>query len=236
MRRFLGDIADLVLGRRCIGCELAPTLLCSSCRNHMSGQALIARDLIFNDVSENLRIPLAIANTYAPPLSTVIFKYKDNQIPELAHFLADLLAGAIEQIQVSSQFSPSEIVLIPIPSRRGSRNQRGFDPMALIAQRLLQQGYRTADALVDHRSSGRSKTLNIAERKSAAQNAFHMHNESITTQLSGHQVIVIDDVTTTGATLREASELLMQAGIHVIGCASIAGSRKRDSNQLSKPG
>lgn len=227
MYRTMGDIADLVLGRRCIGCEAVPTLLCATCRDNMSGQARITRDLMFNDISENLRIPLAVAHSYAPPLSTVIFKYKDNQIPELAHFLADLLAEAIELIHAHTGIPASGTFLIPIPSRSGSVRQRGFDSMGVIARHLTKYGYDTADALTDHRASGRSKSLNVAERQFAAHNAFSVRSHSIIGQLSGCEVIMIDDVTTTGATLREASELLMQSGVQVIGCASIAGSRKR---------
>jgi ComF family protein len=193
----------------------------------MAGQAMITRDLMFNDVSENLRVPLAVAHPYIPPLSTVIFTYKDNQIPELSHFLADLLSGAIEQILLNSDFPSSNAFLIPVPTRSTSLKQRGFDPLGLIAHHLVKQGYRSIGALTDQRNSGRSKALNIAERKHAAHNAFRLTDESVTTRLSGHQAIVIDDVTTTGATLREACELLMHSGIHVIGCASIAGSRKR---------
>ena len=99
--------------------------------------------------------------------------------------------------------------------------------MGVIARHLTKYGYYTADALTDHRASGRSKSLNVAERQFAAHNAFSVRSHSIIGQLSGYEVIMIDDVTTTGATLREASELLMQSGVQVIGCASIAGSRKR---------
>ncbi len=227
MRRILSDIADLVLGRRCIGCQGVPTLLCTPCRASMTGQAMITRDLMFNDVSENLRVPLAVAHPYIPPLSTVIFTYKDNHIPELSHFLADLLSGAIDQILLNSDFPSSNAFLIPVPTRSTSLKQRGFDPLGRIAHHLVKQGYRSIGALIDQRNSGRSKALNIAERTHAAHNAFRLSPESVTTRLSGHQAIVIDDVTTTGATLREACELLMHSGIHVIGCASIAGSRKR---------
>lgn len=227
MRHILSEVADLVLSRRCIGCESVATLLCSRCRVQISGHALISRDFMFNDVSENLRIPLAVANSYAPPLSTVIFKYKDNHIPELSSFLAELLAEAIQQIYTHTGYSSTNTFLIPIPSRRGSLQRRGFDPMGLIARQLTSHGYRSVDALLDHRSSGRSKALNISERKAAAQSAFRIQSEVTMRKLSGSQVIIIDDVTTTGATLREAAELLLQAGVHVIGCASIAGSRKK---------
>jgi predicted amidophosphoribosyltransferase len=40
-------------------------------------------------------------------------------------------------------------------------------------------------------------------------------------------VIVIDDVTTSGATFNAAVSQLLLAGVHVIGCAAVAGARKR---------
>ena len=227
MLRVIGDIADLILGRRCIGCDGAPTLLCQPCKRVMAGRADKSREFRFNDVSENLRIPLAVAHPYAPPVSSLIFRFKDNQIPALAPYLAELLAAALDLILASTEFSRSEITTVPIPSRGGSIRIRGFDPMALIARQLSTYGYSHVSALVDRRDAGRSKSLNIQQRAQAASNAFGLRDESIINHIAGRQVIVIDDVTTTGATLKEGTELLMHAGVHVIGCASIAGSRRR---------
>ena len=227
MLRIIGDIADLILGRRCIGCDGAPTLLCQPCKEVMAGKADRSREFRFNDVSENLRIPLAVAHPYAPPVSSLIFRFKDNQIPALAPYLAELLAGALDLIIAPSEFSRFEITTVPIPSRSGSIRIRGFDPMALIARHLSAHGYSHVSALVDHRDAGRSKSLNIQQRAQAASNAFGLRDESMISHIAGRPVIVIDDVTTTGATLKEGAELLMHAGVHVIGCASIAGSRRR---------
>ena len=226
MLRVIGDIADLILGRRCIGCDGAPTLLCQPCKEGMTGKADKSREFRFNDVSENLRVPLAVAHPYAPPASSLIFRFKDNQIPALAPYLAELLAGALDLIVATSEFSRREITTVPIPSRSGSIRIRGFDPMALIARHLLPHGYSHVLALVDHRDAGRSKSLNIQQRAQAASNAFGLRDESIIHHLAGRPVIVIDDVTTTGATLKEGTELLMHAGVQVVGC-DIAGSRRR---------
>ncbi len=226
MLRILSEIADLTLGRRCVGCEGAPTLLCHPCRQAMAGKSDMSREFRFNDVSENLRIPLAVAHPYTPPVSTLIFRFKDNQIPALAPFLAELLASALDLITAKSEFTTSQIVVVPIPSRSGSIRLRGFDPMALIARYLENHGYSHETALVDYRSAGRSKSLNIQQRSQAASNAFGLRDESFLKKIVDLPVIVIDDVTTTGATLKEGTELLMHAGVHVIGCASIAGSRR----------
>ena len=59
------------------------------------------RDLRIDDLAEDLRIPLAIAYRYGPPIDAMIYRYKDNQIPELASVLSTLLAGSIQQLDLS---------------------------------------------------------------------------------------------------------------------------------------
>lgn len=226
MTNILTDIADLVLGRRCIGCEGYPCLLCESCRKQMLGHAHIVREFTLPSVAADLRIPLAIAHTYAPPMSTVIFKFKDNHIPALAPFLAHLAAQALDRICDHAQCSPTEITVIPIPSRSMSIRVRGFDPMGLVARSLSTHGYHHSHALTDLRGSGRSKTMTVAQRIESTANAFTVRDEILIRRLAGRRVIVFDDVTTTGTTLKSAAEVLMQSGVEVIGCASIAGSRR----------
>ena len=226
MTSLLSDIADLVLGRRCIGCDAQPRLLCDTCQSQMLGQARVVREFTMPAIAQDLRLPLAVAHTYAPPVSTVIFKYKDNQIPALAPFLAKLAAHALDQIASYTGTKKSGVTAVPIPTRSMSIRIRGFDPMELISRNAKSFGYHFLPALTDNRRTGRSKSLTVAQRIESANEAFSLRSDSVVTHLSGRQVIVIDDVTTTGTTLRSAAEVLMQAGVQVIGCASIAGSRK----------
>ncbi len=220
MRKFLTELSDLVLARECIGCKKLGTLICAACRSQVSNRSHIMRDLRFDDLAEDLRIPVAIAHRYAPPIDSMIYRYKDNQIPELSQLLADLLRGAIEEIPIDHP------ILIPIPSRRSSIRTRGFDPMDLIASRLSRGGYPVAAWLVDQRGAGRSKTLGITERVIAANDAFCIG------RIPDHYVrdpipaIVIDDVTTSGATFSAAVSQLLLAGVHIVGCAAVAGARK----------
>jgi predicted amidophosphoribosyltransferase len=189
------------------------------------------RDLRFDELAEDLRIPLAIAHRYAPPVDAMIYRYKDNAIPELARLLADLLSGAIAQIsQVHPQGAPECAqlpTLIPIPSRKSSIRLRGFDPMSLIAAQLARSGYPIAPWLIDQRGAGRSKTLGSADRMNAAHDAFRVGQVPEHYASNPIPVIVIDDVTTSGATFNAAVSQLLLAGVHVIGCAAVAGARKR---------
>lgn len=231
LQKFVTEISDLVLARECIGCQSLGTLICAHCLATVQNRAHILRDLRFDDLAEDLRIPLAIAHRYAPPVDAMIYRYKDNAIPELARLLANLLSGAIAQIpRVSPQFDPEFDqlpILIPIPSRKSSIRQRGFDPMSLIADQLAHYGYPIAPWLVDQRGAGRSKTLGSADRMHAAHDAFRVGRIPERYAFNPIPVIVIDDVTTSGATFNAAVSQLLLAGVHVIGCAAVAGVRKR---------
>jgi predicted amidophosphoribosyltransferase len=231
LRKFVTELSDLVLARECIGCKSLGTLICIDCLATVQNRAHIMRDLRFDDLAEDLRIPLAIAHRYAPPVDAMIYRYKDNAIPELAHLLANLLAGAIAQVpRVYAGGGPQcdqLPILIPIPSRKSSIRARGFDPMSLIADHLARSGYPVAPWLVDQRGSGRSKTLGSADRMQAAHNAFQVARIPDRYTSNPIPAIVIDDVTTSGATLHAAVSQLLLAGVHVIGCAAVAGARRR---------
>jgi predicted amidophosphoribosyltransferase len=231
LQKFVTEISDLVLARECIGCKSLGSLICAHCLATVHNGAHIMRDLRFDDLAEDLRIPVAIAHRYAPPVDAMIYRYKDNAIPELSRLLANLLSGAIAQIpranpQCDPEFAQLPI-LIPIPSRKSSIRLRGFDPMRLIADQLAHYGYPIAPWLVDQRGAGRSKTLGSADRMHAAHDAFRVGRIPDRYARNPVPVIVIDDVTTSGATFTAAVSQLLLAGVHVIGCAAVAGARRR---------
>ena len=230
LQKFVTELSDLVLARECIGCTTLGTLICAKCHTTVHNRAQIMRDLRFDELAEDLRIPLAIAHLYTPPIDAMIYRYKDNAIPELARILADLLSGAIAQIpRVDPEDAAGTTrlpILIPIPSRKSTIRVRGFDPMILIADHLAHEGFPVATWLVDQRGAGRSKTLGTADRMRAAHDAFRVERIPESYVRDPIPVIVIDDVTTSGATFTAAVSQLLLAGVHVIGCAAIAGARK----------
>jgi len=226
LQKFVTELSDLVLARECIGCTTLGTLICAKCHASVQDRAHIMRDLRFNELAEDLRIPLAIAHRYTPPVDAMIYRYKDNAIPELARLLANLLCGAITQIPRPDHKLGQLPILIPIPSRKSSVRARGFDPVIRIADHLANEGFPVAPWLVDQRGAGRSKTLGTADRMYAAHDAFRVGRIPESYVRNPIPVIVIDDVTTSGATFTAAVSQLLLAGVHVIGCAAIAGARK----------
>ncbi len=220
----LSDIADLVLGRRCVGCDEGSTLVCIKCDAQIQGHAHIARDFRFDDIQEDLRIPLAVACVYTPPMSTLIYSYKDAHVPALAPILSRYLENAFDEL---AKTCVPKATLTPIPTRSAAIRRRGFDSMGLISKHLIKRGHAVEHMLTDNRTAGNSKALDSRTRSREIHDAFAITQTTHRLIKNATPVIIFDDVTTTGSTLKEAAMILMQAGVQIVGVAAIAGARKR---------
>ena len=101
--------------------------------------------------------------------------------------------------------------------------ERGFNQAAEIARRIsLNTGQQlTTETLTRSRASKPQAELPMKERSRNVRGAFECN-----TDLNGKRVLLIDDVMTTGATLREASRILKLHGASYIDVAVLARAYK----------
>lgn len=221
MLGLLSSVADLILGRSCAGCDEPGIVLCQTCRRELMPRPQLRRSLDLTELSANLRIPVASATDYEGAVRQVLYRFKDHRIPELASALAPALLAAIDLTLEQSGTQRADVTVLPVPTRRGSVRRRGFDHVALLARACTRgAGFRpTRLFLVDRRTTGSSKVLGAADRQLSTVGAF----EFVGTVPSG-PVVVIDDIVTTGATVREASAAAVLNGAEVVGVACVAGT------------
>jgi ComF family protein len=111
--------------------------------------------------------------------------------------------------------------LVPIPLHRSKLRQREFDQAVALA------GYVSAytgvplwaDVLVRHRATVSQVGLTAVQRRQNVRGAFHL---SAPHMCAGKVILLIDDVYTTGATMRECARLLQQAGARWVGVYTLA--------------
>lgn len=212
------DIADLFLGRTCSGCGALGTVLCATCRTALVPQPQLHEHLIHTGTDW---LPAAHAMAYRGVLRRVLYTYKDHQVPELAATLGPLLRAAIDEIRGRvGERVPTRIV--PVPSRPSAVRTRGFDPVrAVLDQVRRAEGLpreMIADWLVDQRGRGASKRLDRSARLRSVQDAFRPTRRIV----PGCDVVLVDDIITTGSTVSEAARTLERAGVRVLGVAAIA--------------
>jgi ComF family protein len=106
-------------------------------------------------------------------------------------------------------------VLVPIPVHKSRLKERGYNQSSLLAGELgkLRHIPVTTDCLVRKtHSSPQARTATAAERKENVINAFACADS----RLAGKQVILIDDVSTSGATLNAGARALKASGVKTV--------------------
>jgi ComF family protein len=163
---------------------------------------------------ECLRDPPPFARTvcvadYGFPWDGLIAAFKFQGRAELAGLLAERLCAAIE----AGAATPAPELVLPVPLSPQRLAERGYDQAWELARRVARRLRLPAQARLLQRPihTLQQSGLHRSERQRNLRTAF-MADPRQRAQLQGRRVALVDDVMTTGATLREASAVLLRAG------------------------
>ena len=151
-------------------------------------------------------------------------KYRRNRkVAKLfSQMLYDFLIEELSDLSVYSDFN--DPLLIPIPLSNKRLRKRGFNQSELLAKELCIVADKSvftlrADILKKIKDTP-SQTL--FERKARLKNIIGSFGVVKTEVVKNRNVILLDDVTTTGATLSEARKVLLNAGAKNVICVTVA--------------
>lgn len=211
MHPLLHAAADLLLGSTCPGCGTPGWGLCGACAAELTPSV--------RPVRCDAPVPVLATCPYRPILEHVIPRYKDDGALHLDRVLGALLASSVEALRPGT-----DAVLVPLPSLPSAVRRRGFDHarrVAVVAARAT--GLRVEPLLRRSRAGADQRELGRAGR-------LHNLRGAMTARPTPRPVVVVDDVVTTGASLREACRALSAAGAVVVGVAVVA-----DAHNCPKP-
>lgn len=181
------ELLSLVFPRACIACDRGGVLLCEPCAR--AGGA--PKQIVLGGIAMRAALP------YEGNLRAAIVEFKRGR-RAFASDLAALVAPLIE----------AGTTLVPIPTTRRRIAERGYDQTVLLARLLREQcGAQVAEMLrrpSNAAQQGRSRSERIATtgRFSADPSLREARGD----------LVLFDDVRTTGATLLDAARALRQAG------------------------
>ncbi|MFD7540746.1 MULTISPECIES: ComF family protein [unclassified Streptomyces] len=213
MRGWWREFSGLVLPTACGGCGRQRTALCGRCRAELLGAP--ARRV--RPAPEPGGLPVVYAAApYEDAVRAVLLGHKERGALGLAGVLGQALAGATRA--AAGPCGQGPLLLVPVPSSRRAVRARGHDAtrrIALAAAGELRRGgtdARVAAVLRQRRTVADQAGLSAPERLRNLSGALVVAGGGAGL-LRGGQVVLVDDLMTTGASLAEAARAIRAAGV-----------------------
>ena len=169
---------------------------------------------------------------YQGRMKAAIHALKYNRLHPAARGLGRMLAEAIAQL---AQEAPAEMLVVPVPLHRKRQADRGFNQARMLARHALEFLAKShpqwrltlaSTTLLRQRATETQAGLTSRARRINVRGAFLVPDPQAVT---GKQILLIDDIFTTGATARSASQALLRAGAHSVWVATLARARREVS-------
>ena len=215
----------------CQGCLLAiPPISGATCE--LCGEGLSRQFVEFQSqlcvVCQESRpafVRAAAYGAYDGELRELIHLLKYEQVAPAADVLGRLLGEAIQKLGMSSD----SVLVIPVPLHRSKRRERGFNQSELIARAALRgnafpRAQLVTNVLERTRHTSSQIGLTRSQRAENIRGAFRVKHLN---RVSGQQILLVDDVLTTGTTANECARVLRKAGAAKVWVATVGRTLKQ---------
>lgn len=233
MPKFLNSLSSLIYPQSCLACHAILDFITqnegSSNTIHAGLCFICATEIRREAVCEN-RFGMRIysGSRFSPRVSRIILAAKEDNNFLARKWLVDSLKLALSLALISiyklNNSGDMRIALIPIPSRNSVNRSRGFRHANLLATELskvsFQADVRAFSNFLSHKLRVRDQSkLRYEERRANMENSMVAAEKLM---LSGYRVFLLDDLVTSGLTLRAAKAAMEARGVAVNGaiCAS----------------
>ena len=238
-RRAWNGFLDLLFPRKvsCLLCgrEVDDAYLCEEClprlilndgtrRCEKCSRPLIAEERFCPSCTsgERLHFNRAVsACVYEGAVVTMIHRFKLGRRREYAELFASLMA--VEAVKL-----PDVDIVVPVPMEREKLPSRGYNQCDLLGKSLCSElNLPLKDALIRRSNTIDQVGLSARERRRNVRGSYKVVDAS---SVKGKNVLIVDDVLTTGATLSECARVLKVAGAKEVYAvtAAIAPTRVRE--------
>lgn len=228
------NLLDLIFPKRCINCKKTGHYICQNCFTYLSFDAkslcLVCGRPSFNNLTHPICKKIysidgcfsAIAYNKIAQKLIFNFKYKP-YLTDLKTFLSDLFYESIIQNEnFIKQIANGKWLMVPIPLSKSKLKTRGYNQSEILAIALSKkfnlsagsQIFSTQDLLSRIKNTKNQFKLSKSDREENIKNAFEILNRK--SSIINYNIFLVDDIVTTGSTLKEAANVLKRNGANKV--------------------
>lgn len=223
---------DIIFPLTCLVCETEGQLICETCINNLNRTAAQLC------ISCKKPTPFGLTHSYCltpqcPDALISIYNYHDKNIAKIlisgkysflptTYKLLGQTIGNILKKEYINLLDEDNLIITPIPLHNFRKRWRGFNQAHILSESLATNlNIPVTETLIREKITKTQKNLKKEQRIKNISGAFsliknskiHIHNSSF---------ILVDDVTTTGSTLLEATKVLKRNGANKVFCLTVA--------------
>lgn len=208
---------DLILPLECGGCGAPSVRWCDACAREL---AVAADQPHLVQPRVDAGAPVFALGRYANARRQAVLALKEHGRRDLVGPLARALAVGVHRL-VSWGIVETPLSLVPAPTRRSAARRRGGDPVTRVAQAAVagHPEITVVPALRTRALARDSVGLGTAARERNVTGRVVLRGRPPRTE-----VVLVDDIVTTGATARESVRVLRAAGVRVAAVLTIAAA------------
>lgn len=208
-------LIDLLFPNYCLGCHQRGFYICPSCLEKI--------DKPNREISKNI---WSVFDYRDPLIRKAIWELKYYHRYQLAYQLGVLLYNySLEKLSFLAKETSDPVIVIPIPMSRRKQWKRGYNQAFHIARGFCEKINPNTVSLEKNilikkiKTPPQAKIKNKYSRIKNVQGSFKVKNKD---KIKGKTILIIDDVVTTGATVKEAGRVLKKAGAKKIYAFTLA--------------
>lgn len=236
----LDAVLDLCVGSRCVGCARPGRPWCAPCARVPAPRPWCCGSLVVGPGTPEVAVAVWTVAGYDGVVRDLVLGHKERGTLALVEPLGRWLAAAVASATAESRdgaaatATKGPVLLVPVPSRAAGVRARGHDATrrmtAAAARTLRGEGRDAVLAPVLRLRPGVEDQAGLGREERQANLAGAMASEGgrlrrLARRHPMAQVVVCDDVLTTGATAREACRALAAVGVRVTAVATVAAAR-----------
>ena len=226
LREITSGAINLLFPPTCVHCGREGALLCHICASEST--------LVLQNVCRKCAEPLVKPGTcarcvadassldrlygsylYESPVGSAVRAFKFDDVRALGSALA-------EMFNVDAMSRSAADLLVPIPLHKSRLRSRGYNQSAILARLLSERlGLETRNVLVRVAHTVPQSELPTATVRHSAMAGGFSTGPDASAVVNGKRVLLVDDVFTTGSTVKAAADVLKSAGASWVGVAAL---------------